>query len=119
MPARSGRQVQPGVPALMNRRRPAAAAGQVRRAASRSARPASPLFADPVEISERFEKGEEVDVVDIPLSLLKNGDWLRFSVVKYERGDIKLAGKVLRIEVEGSHGCGEAPSSSTPLPSGL
>lgn len=86
----------------MQRRRPGAAPGTLRRPAVRR-EVAPPLPGpDPIAVADKFNRGEEISSAECPLSLLKAGDWIRINKAKYEKADCKVAGKVVRIEVEGT-----------------
>lgn len=84
----------------MRRRRPAAAAPALRRPAAAQPQGQVPLV-DPVDIFDKFEKGEAIPVEDLPLSLLTAGVKIRCEKAEYEGGQADLAGIVEKIEVDG------------------
>lgn len=84
------------------RRRPAVAPEARHRPAARVRGPPALVAVDPVDVTDQFEKGEEIRAADCPLSLLKAGDWIRINEARYERGSCKVAGRVVRLEVEGT-----------------
>lgn len=81
-------------------RRPAAAPGQVRRPAL-GEQPADLPPPDPVEVGERFHRGEKIRAEECPLSLLKAGEWIRAEKAIYEAAEVDVAGRVRTIEVDG------------------
>lgn len=85
----------------MRRRRPAAAAPVLQRPAARVTRGGVPR-ADPVDVIAKYEGGEAIKSEDCPLSLLTAGAWIKLEQADYEGGKADLAGKVERIEVDGT-----------------
>lgn len=86
----------------MNRRRPAAAGAVLQRPAARLRRGGAPAAVDPVDIFDKYAKKEVVKVEDIPLSLLVSGEWIRCLQSTYEGKLVDFAGKVEKIEVDGT-----------------
>lgn len=52
---------------------------------------------DPVDISEKFQRGEEVKSHQVT-----RGEWIRCRQCKYEGGEADVAGKVQHIQVDGT-----------------
>eukprot|EP00438_Fugacium_kawagutii_P025240 Skav236129 [mRNA] locus=scaffold900:380299:382850:- [translate_table: standard] len=54
-------------------------------------------------VEERYRAGESVRGVDCPLTTFQPGDWIATTKGKYNGEEIKVAGKVRKVEVEGGN----------------